>query len=246
MRNRKAICILGGIGPQASLYLCKLLIEMSVKSFGVKNNADFPEIILDSIPIPGFISNDNEKKLALKMLKKRVVQLNECNISYFCIACNTAHILLDDLKQSSKVPFISMIEEVVMKVKANRMINKIGLLASPATIKEGLYQGVLNKEGIEVIVPTEKEQGFFERIVNNVLEEKITIKDQLLLKLVANSLKKKGAKGIILGCTELPLVFPKKYSLPVYNSVEILAMALLRKYYKNPRCPITPTSGVGC
>lgn len=233
MKSRKAICILGGIGPQASIYMCKLLIDLSVKYFGVKNNADFPEIILDSIPIPGFIANDYEKKLALKMLKKRVVQLNECNISYFCIACNTAHILLDNLKQISKVPFISMIEEVVMKVKANR-INKIGLLASPATIKEELYQGALSKEGIEVIVPTEKEQGFFEKIVNNVLEEKIIIKDQLLLKLVANSLKKKGAEAIILGCTELPLVFPKKYSLPIYNSVEILAIALLSKFYKKP------------
>lgn len=230
MKSKKAICILGGIGPQASLYMCKLLIEISVKCFGVKNNEDFPEIILDSIPIPGFIANDYEKKIALKMLKQRVIQLEKCNISYFCIACNTAHLLLNDLQQASKTPFFSMIEEVVKQVKEDK-INKVGLLASPATINELLYQRALEKKGIEILIPTEKEQGFFENIVNNVLKEKITIKDQKQLVFVANSLKKRGAEGIILGCTELPLVFPKGYSLPVYNCLEILAMALLKRYY---------------
>lgn len=233
MKIKKAICILGGIGPQASLYICKLLIEMSVKFFGVKDNADFPEIILDSIPIPGFIANDYEKKIALRMLKQRVIQLANCNVSYFCIVCNIAHLLLNDLQQVSKTPFLSIIEEVVKQVKGDK-INKVGLLASPATIKERLYQKALGEKGVEVLIPTEQEQGFFENIVNNVLEEKITIKDQRRLALIANSLKKRGAKGIILGCTELPLVFPEKYSLPVYNCVEILAMALLRKYYKKP------------
>jgi len=46
-----------------------------------------------------------------------------------------------------------------------------------------------------------------------------------------NVLKKKGVKGIILGCTELPLVFPSEYSVSIYNSVDILSRALLRNYY---------------
>lgn len=230
MKSKKAICILGGIGPQASLYMCKLLIEMSVKHFGVKNNEDFPEIILDSIPIPGFIANDFEKKIALKMLKQRVIKLRNFNILNFGIACNTAYILLEDLQAVSKAPVLSVIEEVVRRVD-NDKINKVGLLASPSTIKYGLYQKALSNKGIETIIPTEKEQEFFGNIVTNVLEEKTTSEDQRVLLKVANSLKRKGARGIILGCTELPLVFPKKYSLPVYNCVEILAMALLKKYY---------------
>lgn len=230
MKSKKAIGILGGIGPQASLYLCKLLIKISVKLFGVKNNDDFPEIILDSIPVPGFISNVAEKKVALEMLKQRVAKLNNCNISYFGIACNTAHIFLDNLQKVSQAEFLSMIDEVVKRVKEDK-ISKVGLLASLATIREGLYQKAFEKESIKILIPTKKEQKFFEIIVNNVLAEKVTSKDRKLLVLVSNSLKKKGANGIVLGCTELPLVFPKRYSLPVYNSVEILAIALLRKYY---------------
>lgn len=232
MKSKKAICILGGIGPQASLYMCKLLIEMSVKHFGVKNNEDFPEIILDSIPIPGFIANDYEKGIALKILKQKVIQLNNCNILHFGIACNTAHILLNDLQAVSKTPFLSMIEEVVKQVNKDK-IKKVGLLASPSTIKYNLYQEALKAINVATMVPSDKEQESFETIVKNILEEKVTIRDRRKLLLVANSFKKRGAQGIILGCTELPLLFPSKYILPVYNSVEILAMALLRKYYKN-------------
>ncbi|KKU45008.1 MAG: Aspartate racemase, partial [Microgenomates group bacterium GW2011_GWB1_46_7] len=49
---------------------------------------------------------------------------------------------------------------------------------------------------------------------------------------IADSLKKKKVEAIVLGCTELPLVFPKNYSLPVLNTLEILAKALLTRYYK--------------
>ncbi|MCL5970653.1 MAG: amino acid racemase [Patescibacteria group bacterium] len=228
---KKSICILGGIGPQASLYMSKLLIEMSVKYFGVKTNEEFPEIILYSIPIPGFIANEPERKIALKMLRQKIMESNNFSISNFAIACNTAHILLDKLQKVTQVRFVSMIEEVVKQVKKDKL-KKAGLLASPSTIEYGLYQKALKKEGIETIIPTEKEQSFFEEIVTNVLKGKNSIQDKKTLLLVANSLKKRGAEGIILGCTELPLVFPEKYSLPVYNSVAITAMALLRNYYK--------------
>lgn len=232
--NRKAIGVLGGIGPQASLYLCKLLIEKSVKFFNVENNEDFPEIILDSIPVPGFIADTNEKEIAYIILKERITNLQRCNILFFIIACNTAHVLLDKLQQATKTPFLSIILEVVKQVKKDK-IKKVGLLASPSTIKYGLYQEALEKEGIAVVIPSKSEQVFFENIVVNVLKGKSTRQDTKQLSSVADSLKAKGAEGIILGCTELPLVFPKKYALPVYNSVEILAEASLQKYYSYNR-----------
>lgn len=56
-------------------------------------------------------------------------------------------------------------------------------------------------------------------------------KDKLKLIEIANSLKEKGAEGIILGCTELPLIFPKRFDIPVFDSLEILARALLKRHY---------------
>lgn len=231
MTNKKAICILGGMGPGASAYLYKLLIELSIKHFNAKYNDQFPEIILNSVPVPDFISNDNRHREALKMLKERVKSLNKIEFSSICIACNTAHVLISELEKHSNSRFISIIEEVVNRVIKEKK-KMIGLLGTPSTIKYGLYQSAIDKHKIKVIVPSGPQQKILEKIIRSVLKGKISNLDRKNLLLIADSLKKKGAEGIILGCTELPLVFPKRYSLPIYNSLEILAMALLRNYYK--------------
>lgn len=76
------------------------------------------------------------------------------------------------------------------------------------------------------------QQGTLEEIIRKVIAGKIKRSDKVELVKIAKSLKKRGARGIILGCTEFPLVFPKRFDIPVFNSLEILARALLRNYYK--------------
>lgn len=170
------------------------------------------------------------------MLKQRVKLVSKGDISCISIACNTAHILLPELQKVSKIPFVSMIDEVAKKVEIDGKKN-VGLMGTPSTIQYGLYQTALNKCGISVLVPFKRQIKMLEKIIRNVLKGKIIVEDSKNLTKIADDLRIKGAEGIILGCTELPLVFPKaKLSNSVYNCVEILAMALLQKYYNNRVC----------
>lgn len=230
-QEKKAIGILGGMGPEASVYMYKTLIEFSIKYFGAKDNQDFPEIVLDSVPVPDFISSDKYRIEAKKMLIKRVKRFNQKDFLCLSIACNTAHILFDDLQKISKVPFVSMIEEVAKSVSKTNA-KKVGIIATPSTIKFKLYQRAFEKRSIESIIPTDVQIKSLNKIIRNVIAGKIFKSDTKKLFVIANSLKRDGAESIILGCTEIPLVFTKSFSLPVLNSVEILSMALLRKYYK--------------
>lgn len=152
MIKKGAIGILGGMGPGASNYLYKILIDLSIKYFGAKNNDDFPEIILYSIPVPDFISSSEKKEKALKMLVARVKSLNKLNLSCLSIACNTAHALLSKLQSSSKVSFISMIDEVVRKL--GRIHKAVGILGTPSAIKYRLYQDALKKIKFQQLFPT--------------------------------------------------------------------------------------------
>ncbi len=230
--SRSAICILDGMGPQAGSYLYSTLIDKAVKEYGAKDNDEFPEIILYSIPVSDFISSEQHKQAALKLLKKKVKETKNLDIACLSIACNTAHILIDELQKESKVPLVSIIEAVGQRVREDKL-DQVGLLATPSTIKHELYQKEFKKYGINVILPEAGDVKILETLVRNVLAGKISLKDRKKITLIANSLRLRGAEGIVLGCTELPLLFPKKYSLSIYNSVEILAEALLQKYYKN-------------
>ncbi|MBU1031805.1 amino acid racemase [Patescibacteria group bacterium] len=222
IKQKKIIGILGGMGPQASSRLVQILVDLSAKEFGAKNGDEFPEIVLDSIPVPDFIANKKNKKAALEMLKQRVKQMDTMQVGIFAIACNTAHVLLNQLQAVSKAPFVSMVEEVAKEVK-RQGVKKVGLLASPTTFKSGIFQ----KDFKSIIQPSKKEQVILEKIIRKVIAGEIKKSDKLKLVEIARSLKKKGAQGIILGCTELSLIFPKKFEIPVFDSLEILARALL-------------------
>ena len=124
-----------------------------------------------------------------------------------------------------------MIDEVVGKVKNDRIVT-VGILGTPSTLREKLYQKPLETNGINCIEPAEKHFAILEKIIRNVLAGTVSEKDRKQLGYIADDLRHRGAEAIILGCTELPLAFPLQYTAPVYNSVEILAMTLLRRYYE--------------
>ena len=229
-KNNGAIAILGGMGPEASAKMLEVMVSMSATEFGAKNGDDFPEIIVDSIPIPDFISSKKNMASALSILRERIKQVNQMKPACFAIACNTAHVMLDDLKSASEAPFVSIIDEVAKQLKVAGL-NTVGLLATPVTIKSGLYQKVLRSSNIQTIVPTNSQQAQLEAIIRKVIAGKINRGDKLRLISIAEFLRERSAQGIILGCTELPIIFPKKFSIPTFDSLEILARALLKKFF---------------
>jgi aspartate racemase len=104
-------------------------------------------------------------------------------------------------------------------------------LATPTTIYSGVYQTILVKESIEVVLPEHKDTERLGRLVSQIVQGKFKPPKKQLLE-IADRLKKKKVDALILGCTEIPLVFPKNYSLPVLNTLEILGRSLLTRYYK--------------
>src|SRR3989344_3298339 len=230
IKTQKTIGILGGMGPQATSYLYNLIIKKAIKKYGVINNDDFPDIVIFSVAVPDFISSKNNQKKAFELLKQKVLDANKIGISCLSIACNTAHLLLPELEKHASIPFVSMIKEVAIYAKKLKL-KKVGLLGTPTTLKSNLYQGVLAKYGIKTILPKKSKFKVIGSVIRNVIAGIHSKKDRKNLLIIAQELKEKGAQAIILGCTELPLVFPKKIPLKVLNSLDILAEALLKYYY---------------
>lgn len=219
------------MGPQASARLLGVIVDLATKEFGAKNDSDFPEVILNSIPVPDFISNKNSLKTVRRELTTRVKKLERFNPFCFSIACNTAHILLKDLQATTHVPFVSIIDETANSV-ANAKFERVGLLGTPVTIKSGLFKTALAARKIELFTLSPTGQIATERVIRNVLAGNLFDKDQRKLLRLSEILKKKGAQGIILGCTELPLIFPKTSEIVTFDTIEILAKALLEKIFR--------------
>jgi len=233
MKKRKIIGVLGGMGPQASSRFYSYLISKSIYDYGVKNNNEFPEILLDSIPVPDFISDTESMKIAEEMLIDRVRRLSLYPVDILCIACNTAHILLPKLRRFTITPFISLIDEVHKEIKTNRL-NRVGLLSSMTTYNEGLYQK--KGQGFELIYPKNKMRLLLEKSIRQVIagedEENIAkdIYPELDKYITQNQLE-----AVIIGCTELSVIFGQDRSVPRIDSLGVLANAVLKRYYNSAK-----------
>lgn len=230
MNNKQMIGVIGGMGPQASAEFYRLLIDGARHRYGARDNDEYPEILIDSVPVPDFLSNTEQMEVAAVMLEDRVRRLTQFGATTITMACNTACILVDRLEKQTPARFISVVDEVVRSVVRDQ--HSVLLLASPTSLRLGLYQLQFAHFGIKFVVPETKDFPEIEYIIRGVIEgEKRERLLHKLVKLTERYVETNSVGGIVLGCTELPLVFPTHYRLPVYSSLSILAECILKRYY---------------
>lgn len=218
------------MGPFASARLLELILNIAKKRFGAEAGDEFPEIVLLSLPVKEFFGDKKEADAALRFLRSRVKTLENHDAIAFGIACNTAHIFTDRIREATKIELVSIIESTANKVK-EKGFKRVGLLASPVTLSSKLYEAKLQEAGIRVLLPNKGQVRELGNIISELVSNKNAAENRLILGKMAESFEKRGAEAIILGCTELPLAFPKRFNLPVFNTLEILANALLERCY---------------
>lgn len=218
-----AIGILGGMGPQASARLYELLIGGTKRYTTAQVDSDYhPEIILLNVPVPDFISNKKQIQKAKQMLVERTLLLEQAGCSVNGIACNTAHILLPDLQAVTKVPFLAIPDLVEQKIKASGF-KRVGILATPSTLESELYQ--------DLIRPSKVTSKIIEKLIYKQLKDDVTRKDIVdLRQIIEKFLVSESLDAVVLGCTELPLIYGKS-ERNVIDTLQLLADGLLKEYY---------------
>lgn len=230
----KTIGILGGMGPEATLALYKLIIDKTP----AKKDQDHLHVIIDSNPaIPDRTLNIvYGQESPLPLLTQGAQLLEKAGADMILIPCNTAHYFIPEISKTINIPILHMLEitcrHIAKQVEklpeyAGALKIPVGVLATTGTIKTALYQRYLERENLEAIIPTEQEQ---ESLVMEAIYGRKGVKagyheePAKLLKQAANSLIDRGAKFVIAGCTEVPLVLTEKMiAVPLINSMEIVA-----------------------
>lgn len=230
-QTNKKIGIIGGVGPQATQFIYERIIEFSQSKYKAKNNNDYPRILIDSVPVPDFISDTSQIEIAKNMLLDSAKNLANAGATKLCIGSNTVHILLEDLKKATNIEFISMIELVAQKCLLQGF-KKVGILGTPVLLKSGIYEQELKKHAIELILPTDEEIAISDSIIRDVLAgHKAHDKKQEYINAL-NDLFSRGSQAIILGCTELPLAINyEALGNKTISSDEVLAEGIVDYYY---------------
>jgi len=187
----------------------------------------YPSIIIDSISFPFSLEEEivqeskNENKI-LPILKESIARFNKIGVNIIVIPCNTVHIFIEDLRKVSDVPIINIIDETIKRVKDGNYRN-VGLLASKKTIDSKLYENPMKKNGINVILPTSKEQNELSKIIVETIRNKLAKNRKNVIKRIIKNLIKRGSEVVILGCTDLQIIMNKhEADVELLDSFEIL------------------------
>lgn len=231
------IGILGGMGPEATLYLFEKIIENTPAS----RDQEHLRVIIDNNPkIPDrtqAIFGKGENPVPLMVGSG--MALEKAGADFIVIPCVSAHFFLEDLRNRLKLPILSIFDETASLIERDyQSIEKVGLLATTGTINGGLFQERLRKSAIETVSPDPDDQ-------QSVMSAIYTIKgtkrgpdregsrEELIH--VSERLIEKGAQGIIAGCTEIPLALkPEDLSVPLFDSILVLALAAVREAGREP------------
>jgi len=222
------IGILGGMGPEATLDLYRHITNLTPAS---RDQDHFRVLIYSNPKIPDrtlAIADGGDSPRDALLESARL--LESAGATIIAMPCNAAHYYLGQLRAIVNVPILDMIAETCDALrKRYPEAETIGLLASDGTVQSKIYHQALEARGIEILLPDKSEQTFIQSTIDEVKAGKHTEETRKKLLVIANRLVQSGAQAIVLGCTELPLVFDSNaFPYPCLNSTRILAEAAIR------------------
>ena len=230
IKNKESIGILGGMGPEATALFYQNVVKQCQVQYGARNDEDYPEMFIYNLPIPPVIDAIKERNKTLSLLTSGIEKLKNIGSDFIVIPCNTVHFFYDELVSNSNLPILNIIKETAKKI-IDRKIKSVGLMATTSSINNNLYQKIFSNYGIEILLP--ERQNKINEIVTNILsgDKKEVDKDTLIE--ISKSLISSGAEGIILGCTELPIILNQNdVGFELFDSIGILAESTVKKALK--------------
>ena len=224
----KRIGILGGLTPESTVPYYTHIIHRYEEMF---HNQAYPEVVVFSVSFQRFedwmaVEDWESMELALA---EGLRALHGAGADFAVIATNTMHNLYDKLDSRNIIPLLSLVDATGAEVK-KAGIKRVGLIGTKFAMNKPYYREGLAKYGVKVVVPEEEDQKEVGRVIFEELAYGI-LKDESRSNYLAimDRLKRNGAQGVILGCTEIPLLIKQSDTkIHVFDTTTIHAEAALQ------------------
>jgi aspartate racemase len=222
----KTIGLIGGMSWESSLEYYRIVNESIKERLGGFHSA---KCIMYSVDFEEIEKLQHQGKWdqATDLMIDAARRVEKGGADFVVICTNTMHKMADDVQESINIPLLHIADVTAEKIKEKGM-QKVGLLGTRFTMEEDFYRLRLQeKHGLEVIIPDEEERQTIHSILYSelVMGEIKEISKETFQKIIGN-LVARGAEGVILGCTEIPLLVKQEdYEIPLFDTTAIHARA---------------------
>ncbi|MFW6324790.1 MAG: aspartate/glutamate racemase family protein, partial [Desulfovibrionales bacterium] len=224
MKELKTIGLLGGMSWESTIGYYRAINQGIKQTLGGLHSAKIVLYSVDFDPLEEHMREGDWDSIADE-LTAAARKIQSADADFLLLCTNTMHRVAPQIEEKIDIPFIH-IADATAEVLKNANITSVGLLGTEFTMEQDFYKGMLvDKYGIQVVVPEPKEREFIHNSIFKELCQGKTSRDSKERYLqVIESLAAGGAEAVILGCTEIGMLIEQKDTgVPLFDTTAIHA-----------------------
>jgi aspartate racemase len=221
----KTIGLIGGMTWQSTVEYYRIINETAMERQG---NGHAARILIDSLDFGdvGELMQKNDLAGLSSLLIRSALRLEQAGAEILLIGANTMHFFTREVREVIHIPLIHIVDATIARIH-EKGLKRVVLLGTKFTMEQEFYRQLLREQGIDALVPGEDDMNFIQQTIVTELFYGIknpASKERFLD--IISSLLAQGAEGIILGCTEIPLLLhPEDCTAPVFDTTLIHSQA---------------------
>lgn len=224
-RPVKTIGIIGGVSWASTIDYYRIMNELARDRLGGVSSA---QILMYSIEFGEFskqerLADKGDWTLMTETILDAARRLKRGGADFIVIASNTLNSLADTVQQEVGLPVLHIADATGAAVR-KKGLHTVALLGTKYTMEQPFYRERLKKYGIKVVIPDAKERDYINAVIFDELCANRIKKESRdgFKKIIERLRKEKGAEGVILGCTEIPLLIKQEdVPMPVFDTTAI-------------------------
>ncbi len=232
--NMKTIGLIGGMSWESTQLYYRIINKTIRKKLGKHHSA---KILIYSFDFEEILEYQNDWIQITEKITDKAQKLEKAGADFILICANTMHKTFDDVQKAITIPIIHIADVTARKI-LKKGFKTVGLLGTKLTMEEDFYKKRLKEKfDIDVLIPSEDERNLVHKIIyKELVAGKIKKYSKHMYYSIMYELIEQGAEGIILGCTEIPLLIKQKdIRIPVFNTTRIHAEAAVNFALKNEK-----------
>ncbi len=224
------IGLLGGLSWVSTAEYYRRLNELMQAQLGGVASA---RIVLESVNRQDYVDAVIERKdeaAACGMILEACRDLENAGAQFIVISCNDVHRFVPEVAHRIGIPFLHIAEVTALAIVA-KGVKRVGLLGVMKTMEGDFYPEILAKHGVETLIPDRADRDYIhERIYDELVMDIFSESTKAGYLDVIEHLSEAGAEGVILGCTEIPLLIQAdEINIPSFATTELHCIAAVER-----------------
>ena len=222
----KTIGLIGGMSWESSIEYYRIINETVKARLGGVHSADCLMYSVDFAEIESLQNAGEWEQLTLEMISA-ARRLERGGADCLVICTNTMHKMADEVQAAIQIPLLHIVDAAGAAVQAKELTT-VGLLGTRFTMEGNFYRGRLaEKFGLQVLIPDEAGRETVHRVIyNELVKGEIKAGSRQAFLAIIEDLQSRGAQGIVLGCTEIPLLVKQDdVAIPIFDTTRLHAEA---------------------